>query len=188
MLFVSNRNVTLRTVIGHVIHFEAGVPMEVPAEVRRQAMAIGVIPADGQAQTIEDVEAEASRIIPITGSFRDALIFAAMKRLRTENITSTFDASGRPTVAAVNAHFHGFLVLSSNDRNNYWDELRALISGNEDIPADPKAATFFEIAAVNSRDEMLDLGKTLGVSASALGALSVRDGRRALMNALLKKA
>lgn len=186
MQYVSNRNVTLRSKTGHVIFFKAGEPRDVPVPVRREAMAIGIIPADGKPDTVENIETEASRVVAIPAALRDALIFFALERIREENETAKFDAAGRPKVDAVNAYFYGFLNINANDRSRYWDEYRALVGSGEEIPTDKNLTAFLEIAGVTSRDEVLDHGKTLGVKSEVLEALSVRDARRVLMNALLE--
>lgn len=186
MQFVSNRNVTLRSKSGHMIAFKAGVPMDVPQPVRRECMAIGIIPVDGKPDTVENLEAEVSRSAAVPPGLREALIFFALDRVRDENETSKFDAAGRPKVDAINSYFHGFLNINATDRGRFWDEYRALTSQGEEIPTHKDMNAFLEIAGVTSRDEVADHGKALGVDPILLDTLSVRDARRVLMNALLE--
>lgn len=185
MNFVSNRNVTVRSKSGHVIRFERNVPRAVPANLRREVMAIGIIPAEGQADLVENLETEVSRMAPIPEALRTALVFHALSQIREENDTSKFDAAGRPKVDAVNSVFHGFLSINAAARNSFWDELRALISENEEIPSHKDLETFLALAEITSRDEIADYGKMLGVDETALEAVSVRDSRRMLINKLL---
>lgn len=190
MKFVANRNVTLRSKSGHIIRFERGVPKEVPPAVRREAMAIGVVPVEGSL----DVEAQDTAAIngqpnslafTIPQDLRDSLIFAAMDELRSENDNARFDAAGRPKVDAVNARFFGLMSINSNERNKYWDELRARSSNGEETPQHQHLKAFLDIAGATSRDELREFAEVLGVDVESVEAVSVRDARRLLVKALL---
>lgn len=185
MQFVSNHNVTVRSKSGHVIRFERNVPRDVPQALRREVMAIGIVPAESSPDLVENIENEVNRVVPLPEALRNALVFHALNVIREENDTSKFDAAGRPKVDAVNALFHGFLSINATTRNAAWDELRALIAEGEEAPSHKDLETFLALAEITSRDEIADYGKMLGVEESALEALSVRDARRLLINKLL---
>lgn len=186
MLFVANRNVTLRSKTGHVIYFKANEPREVPQPVRREAMAIGIIPVNAQPDTVETLESEVTRSVPVPNDLRNALIFYALDKLREENETGKFDAAGRPKVDAINAHFHGFLTINANDRTRFWDEYRALHASGEEPVQHKDLASFLDIAGMTSRDEAGDYAKLLGVSDETINSVSIREARRILMNKLFE--
>lgn len=185
MQFVSNRNVTLRSKSGHIITFKRGEPREVPVMVRREAMAIGIIPVDAAADTVENLENVLGRVVPVPPDLRNALVFDALHKIREDNDNTKFDAAGRPKVDAVNAYFHGQFSINANDRTKYWDEYKALVSEGEELPSHKDMAAFLDIAQANSRPEISDLGAMLGVDPEQLEAVSLRDGRRILVNKLL---
>lgn len=185
MLFVSNRNVTLRSKSGHIIAFKRGEPREVPVPVRREAMAIGIIPVEAGADTVENIEASLARVVPIPADLRHALVFDALHKIREDNDNTKFDAAGRPKVDAVNAYFFGQFSVNANDRTKYWDEYKALVSEGEELPTHKDMAAFLDIAQANSRPEIADFGSMLGVPVEELESVSLRDGRRVLINKLL---
>jgi hypothetical protein len=184
MLFVANRNFTLRSKTGHMIRFEKDKPREVPLDVRREAMAVGIIPADGKANTVEDVDSALSVSMPMPNDLRTALIFYALDKMREENDNTKFDAAGRPKVDSVNAYFHGYLHINATDRTKFWDEYKALSGSGEDVPGHRDLRTFLDLAGMTSRDEAADYAKILGIDETVVESVSIRDARKILLNKL----
>lgn len=98
-MLVLNRNFVLTTNKGHVIAFEANVPIHVPPAIYKDALGIGAIPPDGEAPAVEDkVKLDAA---PSDPGERAPLILEAIKKIVADNARENFTAAGSPTVEAV---------------------------------------------------------------------------------------
>ena len=96
--FVLNRNYSLRSLMGHMIDFKKGTPTYVPPICSKEAIAIGAECVDDKIDVLGPEEAPVTVLTP--GEREEALI-AAFRMLEERNGRGDFDASGAPTLKAV---------------------------------------------------------------------------------------
>lgn len=95
--FVLNRKYNLNGG-GHNIQFLKGVPVSVPYELVKAALAIGAECLDGPMDVLDPEEAE---VTPLTEAEQEVLVFKAFDTLLARNGREDFGGDGKPTVAAV---------------------------------------------------------------------------------------
>lgn len=119
MQFTSTRKVTLADA-GHVLVFAKGDTKFVPPILRTKAIEEGLEPVleEGQEAPANPVgNADAARI--------DA-VKAAMRAIRDKNAQDDFDASGTPTMKAIQLASEGAAAPKNKDeRLTLWAEVRA---------------------------------------------------------------
>ena len=118
-LFVLNRNYTLRTTMGHSIEFKKDEPTFVPRIVQKEAVAIGALPADGDAPNVLAPEISTPQY---SVEEQMAQIQTAFELLIERNDSKDFTGSGVPSVKAVE-RIVGFSVDRA-DLNAAWAEYK----------------------------------------------------------------
>lgn len=96
-MYVANRNVLVETKYGHMIRFEKDVPLYVPPIAREAALAVGVLPVNGELPVVEESE---KPVEPI-GPARVRAVKAAVQKIVERNDTDDFTGGGIPKEAAV---------------------------------------------------------------------------------------
>ena len=96
--YVLSRNYTLRTTNG-VISFVKGEPTWVPSFMEKDAVGIGAERVDGE--KVELLEPEQPPKTVITGTEREAQLYAAFDLIVETNESKDFTGAGTPTVKAV---------------------------------------------------------------------------------------
>lgn len=119
MKFVLNRNYALRTTRGYMLDFVKGVPLDVPAIIENEVIAIGGECVDGKVDPLGDEPVE--KVIP-QGSDREAIIMAAMEDMANSNKRSDFTAQGLPHVKVIEKTV-GF-EIDTHERDRLWTKLR----------------------------------------------------------------
>ena len=109
-LLVLNRNYTLATTKGHIIHFEKGKPVHVPLAVYQEALAIGAQPPEGEDVYVSEEPARADNA-PSDPAERAQRILDAIEKVVASNDRDDFTAAGSPTVWAI-SRVVGFKVQS----------------------------------------------------------------------------
>lgn len=97
--YVLNRNYTLRTLTGHSVRFEKGVPTFVPKLIEREAQMIGAERVDGDAPDMLDPEKP--EVVPMAPDVRVEQIRTAFELLVERNEPGDFTGAGVPSVKAV---------------------------------------------------------------------------------------
>lgn len=98
-MLVLNRDYTLQTLKGHSIEFKKDKPTHVPPVAYREAIAIGAVPADGDAPNV--LSDEVVDTAPMDAGERNPLIKASIIKLTERNTREDFTAAGHPKVDAV---------------------------------------------------------------------------------------
>jgi len=96
MLLVANRNVTVRTKLGHTIKFEKDVPKQVPDMVIGHCMEVGVVPVEDEYKPEEPVPQSSPQGDPRIKEMMDAI-----NVLRKRNERNDFTAAGKPDLRAM---------------------------------------------------------------------------------------
>lgn len=115
MNFVTLRDRTLTSKLGHVIDFKKGEPTYVPPEVWDEAIAIGATPEDELPE--EDKTNSTEPNDPVE---RKAAIQAAFQAIVERGAREDFAASGAPSGKAVNKQL-GWTV-ESRERLEAWNQ------------------------------------------------------------------
>lgn len=98
--YVLNRNYTHRSIHGHSVGFEKGVPVWVPpGPIEREVTAIGAEIVDGE--KIDLVPADQKPKEQLTAEEIELLMREAFVQLSTKNDAADFTGAGIPTVKAM---------------------------------------------------------------------------------------
>jgi len=95
--FVLNRNFTLISKSGHAVRFEKDQPTWVPPEVRKEAIAIGAQPLDGDTTVLEPEKV----VVEFTAEERREQLIKAFKALQERNHRGDFTGQGQPAIPAL---------------------------------------------------------------------------------------
>jgi len=98
-MMVLNRNYTLISTMGYSIHFEKDVPTLVPPAIRREALAIGALPADGEEPNVLKDDNKPQE--PTDPAERNEAIMKAVLAMVEQNQREDFTAAGAPKKEAV---------------------------------------------------------------------------------------
>lgn len=121
IMMVANRNVRVASLTGHIIIFERNKPIQVPAEMIPDCMAVGVIPADIDDTTSFSPEEPVIPAVP-RGVEREEQLRNAINAMRERNERGDFTGAGRPDLRVL-----GSLVGFKPDRHeveNLWAKMR----------------------------------------------------------------
>jgi hypothetical protein len=99
--FKLNRNFTLFSKLGFVVHFEKGVPRHVPQQMMHEVIAIGAERVDGSQD--DGFEEDKAVVMEPSGQEREDLILAAIEDLVERNSQKDFTAGGVPKSQAIKA-------------------------------------------------------------------------------------
>lgn len=185
VLMTCARHYTLRTKAGHCIRFQPNEPVLVPDSVVSQALAVNILPVDGQDASVADGNGVIPQKVVITGLLRDALALHSIDDLVKMNDVEQFDGGGRPKVAAINASTG--LSLSANDRNTYWDKYRTLKSDGEQLPTHKALATVLEIQALNTPSGVKEYADALGVNQDVIVGHPIAVQKQVLLKAAVSE-
>lgn len=118
---VLNRNHTLVSTKGHVIHFKKGDPTHVPPAVYQEALAIGAQPPEGVEVKIDEPAAKPT--VPSDPAAREPAIREAIAKIVEANEREDFTGGGAPTGAAV-TRITGFRV-QNKEAATVWAKMTA---------------------------------------------------------------
>lgn len=154
---VCPRDYVLRTKQGHTISFEAGVPTPVPAMAYQEALSRNILPAAvpaGEKPAFEMATAE------ITGTLRDALVFAAIETIFNRNNVENFTGGGMPKPEAVTAEIG--VAVSGPELSKYWARFKELRATNEELPTHPNIELVRELQSLNTRKQLVAFAADIG--------------------------
>lgn len=180
---ISLRNYTLRSKTGHVIFFEGGVPTNVPEEVVAEALAVNIIVTDSTDREAALKYRSTDTQSSITGTLRDAIIFAAIEDLVRENDPDNFNAGGQPKVGAL-AQATG-LKLTGGESSKYWERFRELKATNSDLPQHPRVENVLELQRLTTRAQLTSYAKDMGFDVKMIDKKSLKEAKEALMYATI---
>lgn len=98
-MMVLNRDYTLISTMGYSIRFEKDVPTLVPPAIRREALAIGALPADGEEPNVLKDDNKPQE--PTDPAERNEAIMKAVLEMVEQNQREDFTAAGAPKKEAV---------------------------------------------------------------------------------------
>lgn len=135
MKFVLQRNYTLRSTYGRILNFKKGVPMHVPPELYRDAIAVGAVPEDAALVEELDAQTEAVKRDPVMNvELRDKAIKGALLTMKERSLRGYFTAQGLPSLKQLEI-LVGFEV-DKTERDRIW----ATILHQEPDTGDTQAA------------------------------------------------
>ncbi len=117
--FVTERNITVRSVHGVVVKFKKGVPTYVPPQAQNEAIAVGAQSVDGE--VLPDKEEVVSLPGAPTGDKRSEQIKEIIRAMVKRNERGDFTSANKPD-ARVITKFLKFRV-ESDERDRLWDEV-----------------------------------------------------------------
>ena len=101
-MLVLNRNLVLRSTLGHSIGFKKGQPTHVPDALYNDAIALGAVHEDGSAPDLGDGgEVTTPPNTPVDATARAAALTDALELIAQANQRDDFTAAGVPAVDAV---------------------------------------------------------------------------------------
>jgi hypothetical protein len=128
-LFVSNRDISVTSILGYSIFFEKGVQTHVPRAMHAEVIEKGILPVeeDGKisVEAIDKMTSPDIKIVlaPETAEDRNEAIAEAVKAIVKRNDSRDFTSGGVPSAVAVTAAL-GWKVDPKEVRN-VWATLRA---------------------------------------------------------------
>lgn len=114
--FKLNRNLTIRSVTGHTVRFEKGVPTFVPPALIPEAVAVGAERLDMVQEPLAGDPVE-DKPEP-QGQEREELVFEGFRELMKRNERGDFTAQGMPKTSAL-GELLGF-VPDGKERDVLW--------------------------------------------------------------------
>lgn len=114
---ILNRNYDLRSLAGRAINFTKGVPVYVPPECVKEALAIG---AEGVDEKLNFLDPEKIEDVPLSTGEIKALAVEAFAELEATNNRDDFTAQGLPTPTAIEALVG--VKLTNQMRDDLWVE------------------------------------------------------------------
>lgn len=181
VLMTCARHYTLRTKAGHCIRFKPNEPVSVPDSVVSEALAVNILPLDGQDASAADGSGTIPQKVVVTGLLRDALALHSIDDLVKMNDVEQFDGGGRPKVAAINSATG--LTLTADERNKYWDKYRQIKSDGEHLPTHKALATVLEIQALNTPSSVKEYAEALGVKQDTIVGHPIAVQKQVLLKA-----
>jgi hypothetical protein len=95
--YISYRNITVSSVMGHSIEFKKGEAVNCPANMHAELIAIGIMPEDPitEEPVVEGTQAPQDPVA------REAAIFAAFEKIALRNKREEFTAKGLPHLSVI---------------------------------------------------------------------------------------
>lgn len=182
-MMVCPRNYTLRTTTGHVISFKAGVPTYVPPSIAHEAMAVNILPVDGNHLPSSDTAAPGYGKAAITGAMREALILHMIHQLVQENETASFTGGGRPKASVLGDRLN--FTVPSTELNLAWDRYRDLTSAGESLPEPKNMRLVMDAAALRTTRDITDFASLLGVPEDAYRGETLANQKAIMIGAAI---
>ncbi len=151
---VCPRDYTLRTRMGHTIQFIAGEPTPVPESAYAEALSKNIVPVerpDGDKPAFGMVHAE------ITGSLRDAMIYAAIDEIIKRNQTEDFAGGGVPKAAVLSAAVG--VSISASEAGRYHTNYREFVATNSPLPTHPHVEIVRDLQACSTRKQLTEFAQ-----------------------------
>ena len=114
--YVSYRDITVSSVMGHSIEFKKGVPTNCPPTMHAELLAMGILPEEPLAE--EPVVDGTSA--PQDPQVREAALYAAFEKIVLKNERSDFTAVGSPHLSVLEKEL-GWKV-DAKERDNMFKQ------------------------------------------------------------------
>lgn len=151
---ISLREITVSSLAGHTVHFEAGVARDVPAFLVAEAMVKGCMPTDQVNLPTESVSGR--KATDFTGALRDSLLFLACKQVAENNDSADF-AGDSPKGEAL-GDITGFRVTNKEAVEAHRVYMAAHKSGN--VPElHPSADKILMVNSSKTKKEYVELAE-----------------------------
>ncbi len=118
--FVTERNITVRTVNGVTVRFKKGEPTYVPPQAHEDVISVGAHPVDGPVDLPDKADVFVLPLAP-AGSERDTQIKEVMRAMVARKDREDFTGAGKPDARKIT----GVLKyrVESSERDRLWDEV-----------------------------------------------------------------
>lgn len=130
MDFISNRDITVRSLHGHAIEFKKGVPTGVPRIMHAEVMEKGILPVEGPEQGAAVADAPKPMLAPDDAQERNDAILEVIKQIVKRNNASDFTGGGHPSAVSVSAAV-GWKVDQKEVKDVWVKHREALIRGTD---------------------------------------------------------
>ncbi len=129
MHLVMNRDITIKGLSGHAIHYKKGEPTYTPPELVSDAMAAGAVPAEGEVVTPAEDQPAESRPVPV-GAEREKVIIGVFEEMIKDNNRTDFTAGGVPKDKVVNERL--WFKVDRTEIKDLWYKYKAGEIGEND--------------------------------------------------------
>lgn len=182
---ICQRDYTLRTLTGHVIHFKAGQPKEVPYECVDAALAVNIIPAAGGfADRPEEKHVGPSRIASMSPEMREAIFLHTIHELVRDGDSVCFDGGGKPKITAIRDRCG--LELTATERSKLWDKYRDIIASNSELPKPKNVDLVLEVQACNTHKLLVEYYELFGGDKDEIKGWTLKEIKAAVVVAAMK--
>jgi hypothetical protein len=178
---ISIRKFDLATTLGHMIHFNAGVPVFVPDEVVPQAMGAGCVPVSDVDKSVFDSIQRAK--VQFTGDLRSSLLHLMLDEIVRRNNAKDFDGSGTPKHEVLSQKLH-FEVFKDETQKAFQSYMSARKRG-EDVPLHKDAAVAMRVIEAESNSDLVAIAMEIGYEKKNAEGLKTKDLRQMLLSKLV---
>ncbi len=119
-MFITDRNVTVRSTQGVVVRFRKGEPVYVPPQAQNEVIAVGAHLVDGESGLSDEKEVF-SLPTPPAGTERRTSIIEVMRAMMARNQREDFTGAGKPNAMEITKTV-GFRV-EKGERDELWDKV-----------------------------------------------------------------
>lgn len=178
------RNYTLRSISGHILHFEADKPTLVPDAMIDEALAVNIIPADGgYAPSTEESAPKTMRSVAMSVELREALLLNAIDEIYREANVQDFDGGQRPKATAITER--SGLDITATERSKLWDKYRDLKATNLDLPRPKNFELVADVQRLTSKRDLLAAATDFGVPETVYKGASIKELKSAVLAAAI---
>lgn len=151
---ISLRDVSVPSLTGHIVRFEAGVARDVPVHMVDEAMKLGCAPTDS-VNLPSDSEL-GRKAVDFVGTLRDSLLFLACKTVAEKNDSADF--SGTTPKGEVLGEITGFRVTAKEATAAFQVYMAAHKSG-ETPELHPSADKILMVQQASTKAELVELAE-----------------------------
>ncbi len=118
--FVTERNITVRSIHGVTVRFKKGEPTYVPPQAQEEVIAVGAHPVDGPVDLPDKEDVFKLPNAP-EGSERDSQIKDVMRAMVARKDREDFTGAGKPDARKITKILK--YRVESSERDRLWDEI-----------------------------------------------------------------
>lgn len=178
------RNFTLRSLSGHILHFKADTPRQVPDSCIDEALSVNIIPCDGFAPEADEKAPKTVRVHAMSADLREAVLLHAIDELYREGSPKDFDGGARPKAHSISDR--AGLDISATERSKLWDKYRDLKGANVDLPRPRNFDLVVDAQRMNTKTDLLSYAKELGLDAGPLAGNTLKEIKAAVITAAMR--
>ena len=179
------RNYTLRSLAGHIVDFQADVPRLVPDVCVDEALAVNIIPCNGEnAPEAEEAAPKVMRAVAMSPELREALLLNAIHDIYREANVADFDGGQRPKAQAITER--SGLEITAAERSKLWDKYRDLKATNTELPRPKNFELVADAQRLTSKRDLLLAAADLGVPETVTKGASIKEIKAAVLAAAIR--